>query len=338
MQTVDGCVQLMTTWSVLSSQNDLQAILQDLKVFTLEWGAKEMLQVSNSLQEVCMSEGTSARRRRVGAQLRQWRTGEGLTLQEVADRLEVSLATASRWETGSTKLSLDTYSRLADLYRVDGESRLYFERLCRDADEAGWWTRYGDVISHGFRDFIELESQAVGEFVFHTMVIPGLLQTAEYRRAVVLAQGAPDGTAQKADVVADMNSARQSILTRMSAPFGLHVVMQESVLLHEFEGQPHIMREQRRRLRELAERPNITIQIVPLRRSSHPGSNGDFTILTYDGGGATVYNELLTSSVMTNDPAEVGIYQVAMKALVSEVALSKDGSMRVLDQLIESVV
>ncbi|MEV0468462.1 helix-turn-helix domain-containing protein [Streptomyces prunicolor] len=280
-----------------------------------------------------MSEGTSARRRRVGAQLRQWRTGEGLTLQEVADRLEVSLATASRWETGSTKLSLDTYSRLADLYGVDGENRVYFERLCRDADEAGWWTRYGDAISHGFRDFIELESQAVREFVYHTLLIPGLLQTAEYRRAVVIAQRAPGATALKADVVADMNSARQSILTRMSTPFELHAVIQEAALLHEFEGQPHIMRDQHRRLLELSARPNVTIQVVPLRWSIHPGCNGDFTILTYDGGGATVYNELLASSVMTNDPSEVAIYQQAMKSLIADVALPVEESVRLLAEV-----
>lgn len=131
------------------------------------------------------------------------------------------------------------------------------------------------------------------EFVFHTMVVPGLSQTAEYRRAVVLTQGAPDGTAHKADVVADMNSARQSILSRMSAPFDPHAVMQESVSLNEFDTRPHIMRDQCRRLRELAARPNITIQIVPSRRSSHPSSNGDFTILTHDGGGALVADAAL---------------------------------------------
>ncbi|GAA3866199.1 hypothetical protein GCM10023084_19350 [Streptomyces lacrimifluminis] len=136
-------------------------------------------------------------------------------------------------------------------------------------------------------------------------------------------------------MVADMNAARQSILTRLASPFDLHVVMQESVLLHEFDGQPHIMREQRRRLRELATRPNITIQVVPLRRSSHPGSNGDFTILTYGGGGATVYNELLTSSVMTNDPAEVALYRAAMEALAGDVALSVEDSMGLLDRLLE---
>ncbi|MBK3571222.1 helix-turn-helix transcriptional regulator [Streptomyces sp. MBT62] len=257
-----------------------------------------------------------------------------MTLQEVADRLEVSLATASRWETGSTKVSLDTYSRLADLYGVNDESRLYFERLCRDADDAGWWTRYGDAISHGFRDFIELESQAAGEFVYHALIVPGLLQTAEYRRALVIALGTPEATPHRADNIADMNSARQSILTRMSAPFELHAVIQEAVLLNEFEGRPHIMRDQHRRLRELAARPNITLQIVPLRRSAHPGSTGDFTILTYDGGGATVYNELLTSSVMTNDLAEVGTYQAARKALVADVALPVEDSLRLLDRLI----
>jgi transcriptional regulator with XRE-family HTH domain len=263
----------------------------------------------------------------------RWRTGEGLTLQEVADRLEVSLATASRWETGSTKLSLDTYSRLADLYEVDGENRVYFERLCRDADEAGWWTRYGDVISHGFRDFIELESQAVREFVYHTLLVPGLLQTAEYRRAVVIAQRAPGATAHKADVIADMNSARQSILTRMSTPFELRAVIQETALLHEFEGQPHIMRDQCHRLLELSARPNVTIQVVPLRRSIHPGCNGDFTILSYDGGGATVYNELLASSVMSNETSEVATYQQAMKSLTTDVALPVEESVRLLERL-----
>ncbi|MCX4827644.1 helix-turn-helix transcriptional regulator [Streptomyces sp. NBC_00006] len=279
-----------------------------------------------------MGEATSARRRRVGAQLRHWRVREGLTLQDVADRLEVSLATASRWETGRTKLSLDVYSRLADLYRV-GDDRRYFEGLCRDADDAGWWASYSDVISHGVRDFMELEAQASREFVFCTMTVPGLLQTADYRRAVVLARGAPDDMPRKADLVADMNSARQALLTRLSEPFELHAVIQEAVLLQEFEEQPEIMRDQLRRLKELSGRGNVVLQIVPLRKSVHAGANGDFTILVYDGGGATVYNELLASSVMTHDPEEVDAYRAAMKALVEDVALPVDESLRLLRKL-----
>jgi hypothetical protein len=188
-------------------------------------------------------------------------------------------------------------------------------------------------MSHGFRDFIELESQAMRESVYHTLLIPGLLQTAEYRRAVVIAQRAPGATAHKADVIADMNSARQSILTRMSTPFELHAVIQETALLHEFEGQPHIMRDQCRRLLELSARPNVTIQVVPLRRSIHPGCNSDFTILSYDGGGATVYNELLASSVMSNESNEVATYQQAMKSLTTDIALPVEESVRLLEEL-----
>ncbi|MGW0705767.1 helix-turn-helix domain-containing protein [Streptomyces sp. NPDC002643] len=311
----------------------LQGNLIALKVFTLQGDVMEVLQVPDFRQEVCMSEGTSARRRRVGAQLRQWRTAEGLTLQEVADRLEVSLATASRWETGRTKLSLDTYSRLADLYGVEDDSRVYFERLCRDADDVGWWTRYGDVISHGFRDFVELESQAVREFIFSSMILPGLLQTSEYRRAVVITNDGPGASARKADVVADMNSARQAILTRMSRPFELHVVIQESALHNEFDGQPHIMRDQRRRVQEMSMRPNVTVQIVPLHRSVHAGSHGDFVLLEYEGGGTTVCNELLASNLMSNDSEEVGAYQKAMRALIDDVALSVEDSAALLGKL-----
>ncbi|SEQ98030.1 Helix-turn-helix domain-containing protein [Streptomyces sp. yr375] len=281
-----------------------------------------------------MGETTSARRRRVGAQLRQWRTAEGLTLQQVADRLEVSLATASRWETGNTKVSLDTYSRLADLYHVDNESRVYFERLARDADDVGWWTRYSDTISHGFRDFVELESQAVKEFCYETLAVPGIVQTPEYRRAVVIGQGRPEFTPRKADLSADMNTARQAILSRMERPFEVHAMITEVALLNVFEGQPHIMRDQIRRLRELSERPNVTIQILPLHRSIHPGSMGGFTILTYEGGEATVYNELLATNLMTNAADEVALHQAAAKTLATEVALSPEESARRLDELL----
>jgi len=142
-----------------------------------------------------------------------------------------------------------------------------------------------------------------------------------------------DATAHKADLVADMNSARQSILTRLSAPFELHAVIQEAALLHEFDGKPHIMRDQHRRLLELSARPNVTVQIVPLRRSVHIGSHGDFHVLMYGGQEATVYNELLTSSFMTNEVHEVARYQATMRALSEDVALPVEDSTKLLSEL-----
>jgi len=279
-----------------------------------------------------MGEATSARRRRVGAQLRLWRLGEGLTLQEVADRLEVSLATASRWETGRTKVSLDTYSRLADLYRVGVDDRVYFERLCRDADDAGWWLRYSDMLSHGYRDFVELESQAVREFAYSAFNVVGLVQTADYRRAADLEYGA---TPREADQTADMNLARQAILSRLDPPFELHAVMHEIALHHGFDDQPHIMRDQIRRLREFSDRPNITIQIIPLYRAPRvTASTGGFITLGYEGGGSTVYYELIAATLMTNDPEEVAVNLSVEKALINDIALSPDDSARKLEELL----
>jgi len=278
-----------------------------------------------------MGEATSARRRRVGAQLRRWRLAEGLTLQEVADRLEVSLATASRWETGRTKVSLDTYSRLADLYRVGVDERVYFERLCRDADEPGWWMRYADMISDGIRNFVELESQAVREFCYNTVFVPGLVQTGDYRRAVGVAYHCPP---QQVDREADMTVARQAILTRLDPPFEGHVVLHEVALHHVFEDQPHVMRGQIRRLRELADRPNMTVQIIPMHRSVHSGSTGAFTILGYEGGHATVYYELLSSQLLINEPSEVAMHLDVEKELITQIALSPDDSARKLEELL----
>ncbi|QNP72105.1 helix-turn-helix transcriptional regulator [Streptomyces roseirectus] len=278
-----------------------------------------------------MGEATSARRRRVGAQLRQWRLAEGLTLQEVADRLEVSLATASRWETGRTKVSLDTYSRLADLYRVGVDERVYFERLCRDADEPGWWMRYADLLSDGLRNFVELESQALREFCYNTALVPGLVQTSDYRRAVNAAFGLDP---QKVERDADMTIARQAILTRSTPPFEGHVVIHEVALHQVFEGRPHIMRDQLRRLRELSDRPNMTVQIIPMHRSVHIGSLGAFITLGYDGGNSTVYYEMLSSQLMINDPEEVDVHLEAEKELITKVALSPDESARKLEELI----
>jgi len=277
-----------------------------------------------------MGEATSARRRRVGAQLRLWRLGEGLTLQEVADRLEVSLATASRWETGRTKVSLDTYSRLADLYRVGVDERVYFERLCRDADEPGWWMRYADVISDGIRSFMELESQAVREFCYDTHLVPGLVQTGDYRRALCLANGLSPSAADKD---ADITVARQAILTRLTPLFEGHVVIHEIALRHTFAGQPHVMQDQIRRLRELSDRSNMTIQIIPTGQPVLIGS-GAFTILDYEGGNATVYYEMLSSQFMFNDPDEVGLHLRAEKALINDIALSPADSARKLEELL----
>jgi hypothetical protein len=160
------------------------------------------------------------------------------------------------------------------------------------------------------------------------------VQTAEYRRALILASRSVTYTPEKADLSADMNTARQAILSRAARPFEVHVVLHEAALLDDCEGRPHVMRDQIRRLRELSERPNATIQLVPLRRVMHPGCMSPFTMLTYEDGGATVYHELLATNLMTNAPDEVAIYQNAVKELTTEVALSPEQSARRLDELL----
>ncbi|GLZ07745.1 transcriptional regulator [Actinomadura sp. NBRC 104412] len=217
----------------------------------------------------------TVRGRRLARELRRLRELQRLTLQEVADRLDWSRATVSRLETGQTRPKPNDIADLLDLYGVPSPQRDALITLAREAGQRGWWTAYADVFTGSY---VALEDEASLIRTWDTQLIHGLLQTEDYARAVITA-GRMLPTTEDIERRIDARKARQALLNRERAP-QIHLIFDECVLKRPIGG-PGVMRAQLEWLLELAERPQITIQVLPFEAREHAGLDGRFTILSF---------------------------------------------------------
>ncbi|MFB4318495.1 helix-turn-helix transcriptional regulator [Actinomadura sp. 21ATH] len=217
----------------------------------------------------------TVRGRRLARELRRLRETQGLTLQEVADRLDWSRATVSRLETGQTRPKPGDIADLLDLYGVPSPDRDALINLAREAGQRGWWTAYADVFTGSY---VALEDEASRIRAWDTQLIHGLLQTEAYAREVITAGRMLPGPTEIERRI-DARKARQKLLDREEAP-RLHLVFDECVL-HRPIGGPAVMRAQLEALLEFAARPRIEIQILRYDTGAHAGLDGRFTILSF---------------------------------------------------------
>jgi transcriptional regulator with XRE-family HTH domain len=217
----------------------------------------------------------TVRGRRLARELRRLREAQGLTLQEVADRLDWSRATVSRLETGQTRPKPNDIADILDLYGVPSPGRDALINLAREAGQRGWWTAYADVFTGSY---VALEDEASQIRTWDTQLIHGLLQTEDYARAVITA-GRMLPTPEDIERRIDARKARQALLEREQAP-RVHLIFDESVLLRPIGG-PEVMSTQLAWLGVMAARPRITIQVLPFSTGEHAGLDGRFTILSF---------------------------------------------------------
>jgi transcriptional regulator with XRE-family HTH domain len=206
----------------------------------------------------------SVRRRRLAIELRQLREGAAAkqTVSEVGKALGWSPSKVSRYELGQGGLNPDEVERLLDHYDVTDPKRGRLLALARDAAQRGWWEDFADAISAQYQEFVGLEAEATSVRQYQVEVIPGLLQTREYARQVILgyrpAGPVPPGVAERR---VQVRMIRQQLLTR-DPPLELSVVLDESILLRKI-GSRSVMYAQLQQLAETAELPNVTIQVLP---------------------------------------------------------------------------
>ncbi|GAA2161875.1 helix-turn-helix domain-containing protein [Actinomadura napierensis] len=217
----------------------------------------------------------TVRGRRLARELRKLREEQGLTLQEVADRLDWSRATVSRLETSQTRPRPGDIADILDLYGVPSPDRDALITLARQAGQRGWWTAYQDVFAGSY---VALEDEASHIRTWDPQLIHGLLQIEEYSRAVIRA-----GRLLPAEEDVERRIAarkiRQALLDRDSAP-RLQVIFDEAVLKRPIGG-ADVMRAQLESLVEAAKRPTVTVQVLPFTHGGHAGLDGRFTILSY---------------------------------------------------------
>jgi transcriptional regulator with XRE-family HTH domain len=216
------------------------------------------------------------RRRQLGQELRKLREAAGTTIDQVAERLACSASKISRIETGQSGVSSREVRDILAAYRVAGDKVDELVEMAREAKQRGWWQLYGTVLTSAY---VGLEAAAAELRSFEPLVIPGLLQTEEYARAMVLA-GWPQWSAEEVEQRIRVRIKRQSLLYQ-DDPLQLLIILDEAALRRPVGG-VDVMRRQLEKLLAATELPHVMIQVLPLAVGAHGGMDGAFTILLFE--------------------------------------------------------
>lgn len=262
--------------------------------------------------------GPTALRLLVGSELRRLREAKGIASRDAAQAIHGSSSKISRIELGRTGLKNQDVEDLLTLYGVrDQADREGLLTLAEHASKPGWWQSYLDVIPAWFEPYLGLEQAARMIRCYEVQFIPGLLQTEDYARAVILLghAGAP---ADEIDRRVSLRMKRQEILRRPDPPC-IWAVIDETALRRPIGGVA-TMRRQIMYLIEIAEHPRVTIEIAPLGMGGHAAAGGPITMLRFpeDAIRDLVYLEQLTSAYYPDRQADIDHYWHVMNHLVTE--------------------
>ncbi|MFI5841004.1 helix-turn-helix domain-containing protein [Catenuloplanes sp. NPDC051500] len=217
----------------------------------------------------------TVRRRRLGAELRKHREEAGVTIETVAERLHCSTSKVSRIETGHTSATPRDVRAMLDIYGIDGDESSELVQISREARQKGWWHPYSTVLTGAY---VGLEAEANSVRAYEQQVVPGLLQTEEYARAMIRS-ARPDISADEVERRVRVRIERQSLLMQ-DDPIDLWMVLDEAVVGRPVGGDA-VMRAQIQHLVDRADLPNVTLQVLPFSAGAHAGMDGTFTILDF---------------------------------------------------------
>lgn len=261
--------------------------------------------------------GPTVLRIALGGQLRKLREKKNITREAAGEHIRGSHAKISRLELGRTGFKERDIRDLLTLYGVtDRAQRDSFLDLARKANEPGWWHHYNDLLPSWFGTYLGLEQAASQIRTYEAHLIPGLLQTGEYTRAVV-SLGYEDADTDRR---VDMRQKRQEILFRSDAPVVWAVV--DEAALHRPVGGAVVHRRQMEHLIRLAELPNVTLQVLPYSAGEHAAAGSSFSILRFAESELpdVVYLEHLTSAVYLDRRQDLALYLSVMDRLSVQAA------------------
>ncbi|WP_436837621.1 helix-turn-helix domain-containing protein [Micromonospora rifamycinica] len=254
----------------------------------------------------------------LGAQLRRLREASGVTREGAGWEIRSSESKISRMELGRVGFKERDVSDLLTLYGVTAaEERDALLKLARDANSPGWWHRYGDVLPGWFQSYLGLEAAAALIRSYEVQFVPGLLQTPEYARAVVLL-GHRGAAVEEVDRRVELRMQRQQLLHRADPP-QLWAVIDEAALRRPIGGR-QVMRGQLSALIEATRSPHVRLQVIPFDAGGHAAAGGAFTILRFgdDDLPDIVYIEQLTSALYLDKREDLDYYAAAMERLCVE--------------------
>ncbi|TLF78382.1 helix-turn-helix domain-containing protein [Nocardia cyriacigeorgica] len=284
-----------------------------------------------------MKETTSTLpRRELGRQLREAREGMGMSLEQAAEVMEMSPSSLQRLETGQvTRIRVVVVRELCEIYGLNDELTAALVGLAMQTADESWWHEFGDVIPSSFSVYVVLEAAATTLVSYQPDVVPGLLQTAEYARALIRS-AFPESTPPEQEHRAQLKVRRQALITRRRSPITLNVILHECVL-RRMVGGPRVMSKQLMALADASTRPNVTIRVIPFSAGMPTGDQiGPFVILDFAKNRrgistepTTVYAETYTGDFYSEKASIVQRYRQAY-AVLERAALDEINSRTLL--------
>jgi transcriptional regulator with XRE-family HTH domain len=255
----------------------------------------------------------SVRQRRVSTELRTWRIKRGLSCKDVARALGWSESKVSRMETGERGLYEDDVSAVLGFLRVPAEIRQELMDLVRSGNERNWHEIGGDApISKLLRDLIRFESSASSIYNFEPLLLPGLVQTAEYTRTL-MRKSALTRPEHEIESMVAVRMDRQRVLDRAEPP-RLNLIIEE-MALHRTMGDPAMMTGQLQHLLAASARRHISIQVLPFDIEAPIAVQGPLIILECPDQPTLCYEDSRSTSAFLEDEAFIGLARLAWKRL-----------------------
>lgn len=268
------------------------------------------------------------RSRELGAELKRRREALGLTQEVVKEKTGFSISKVSRAESGHRGVPVQDIASLLAVYGVIGTEREELLQLAMDADQNEALVRKGSTLAERRRTLIWLESHATSITNVDTVVIPGLLQTGEYTRAIMADSGlVPENEIEDRMVT---RLARHSVLHRQRPP-KLTAIIDEPALGRPVGGRD-VLRRQLEHLITMANWPTITIRVIPASVGVHAATNGSFSLLRFVGAPAVVHVESLAAGLFLENKDAVRAYAKAA-SLLESAALDEGESARLIARL-----
>jgi transcriptional regulator with XRE-family HTH domain len=284
-------------------------------------------------------------RRRLRTELKRARQQAGLTQEAVAAEMDWSLSKIIRIETGAVGISTNDLTALLRLYRIDSAERAnQLVALARAARQQSWWSKYRGSVSPAYFQYLEYEADASVIRQYEALLIPGLLQTEEYATAAIRQyKGRHPGRGQQpagritprmVKTRVEIRMTRQQLLQRPEPP-QLFFILDEAVIRRTL-GQKKLGRAQIDRLITMANRPHVTIQIVPFKVGLYVGMAENYTIFEFPGleDHDVLYFESAQEAIFSHDEAGEIIAYREMYEELKEAALSPEDSLAYLTSIV----
>jgi len=271
-------------------------------------------------------------RRRLRDALRKAREAQQLTQKQAADELDWSMSKLVRIEAGTVNVSTTDLKALLQLYAVTDSAQVgNLLEIARNTRRLPWYSKYQDVIGAPFAEFLGYERSASTIKAFTQLIIPGLIQTDDYARAILEAR-----RVSRIDERVDLRMERQELLDQEDCPEISFVI--DEAALHRRVGGPAVMRRQLRRLRQVMDYPKISIGIIPFSAGAHQSMSNSFTVLEFaDWDEDVLYQETAQGSVTTREDQDQVAEHIERFDLLRSMSVDGQGAVDLTDRLIDDL-